>query len=72
MRPSHSGKQPARSRLPWVVVLLTLTTACAQLPPVEPERQGVSERIDRLAEELARRLGAPPRKPVETRIEENA
>ena len=27
---------------------------------------------DRLAEELARRLGAPPRKPVETRIEENA
>ena len=53
MRPSHSGKQPARSRLPWVVVLLTLTTACAQLPPVEPERQGVSERIDRLAEELA-------------------
>ena len=27
---------------------------------------------DRLAEELARRLGAPPRKPAETRIEETA
>jgi hypothetical protein len=37
----------------WVVSLLALTTACAQLPRAEPEGQGVSERIDRLSDELA-------------------
>ncbi len=53
MRPCCIGDPPARSRAAWVASLLTLLSACAELPSAEPDGQVVSERIEHLSEELA-------------------
>lgn len=51
--PQRCAALPSRCRAAGGLFLFAVLTACAQLPPTEPEGPSVSERIDRLSQELA-------------------